>query len=159
MYKYSAGSSGGGGGGGARESERESESVLLGSSMPRGSARQAGNWRRLQKLQEEVHVAQNERAAERVRECRRAKAHMWPALDLIRQIMERDASTREGKRKQVHKMFVACAAGFGATEAPLVTLPQFLSRFCTFGYNWYEVEAPLKRAFVAFDADLDGKKG
>ena len=124
--------------------------------MPQGSACAAGRWRRFQKLQAEVYHSQNKRAADRVAECQRAKANMWPALDKIRSIMERDAKTREQKRTQVHKMFVACAAGFGATEAPLVTLPQFLSRFCTFGYNWWEIEAPLKRAFVAFDADLDG---
>ena len=124
--------------------------------LPSGSACSAGKWRRFQKLQAEVYQAQNQRAAKRVAECRRAKANMWSALDKIRVIMERDADTREQKRKQVHKMFVACAAGFGATEAPLVTLPQLLSRFCTFGYNWWEIEAPLKRAFVAFDADLDG---
>jgi hypothetical protein len=123
--------------------------------MPQGSSRSAGKWRRFQRLQAEVFYAQNKRAADRVEECRRAKSNMWSALDKIRHIMERDAKTREQKRKQVHKMFVACAAGFGATEAPLVTLPQFLSRFCTFGFNWWEIEAPLKRAFVALDADLD----
>ena len=123
---------------------------------PQGSATQAGRWRRYQQLQRDVFFAQNRRATERVAECRRAKANMWSALDKIRHIMERDAHDRESKRKQVHRMFVACAAGFGATEAPLVTLPQFLSRFCTFGYQWHEVETPLKRAFVAFDADLDG---
>ena len=132
------------------------DDILSGAPPPQGSATKAGRWRRFQQLQQDVFLAQNQRAAERVAECRRAKGNMWQALDKIRHIMERDAHDRESKRKQVHRMFVACAAGFGATEAPLVTLPQFLSRFCTFGYLWNEIEAPLKRAFVAFDADLDG---
>jgi hypothetical protein len=126
------------------------------SGLPRGSARAAGRWRRFQTLQNDVFRTQNVRAATRLDECHRAKANLWLAMDKFVDIMKRGAETRAQRREQAHRMFVTMSSGFAGTEDPLITLPQMMSRMCTFGYNWWEVEPIMKRVFVAFDADLDG---
>ena len=134
------------------------DEILSGSEtlVPRGSARAAGRWRRFQKLQTDVYHSQNLRAAQRLEECHKAKANLWPVMDKFVDIMKRGAESNVQKREQAHRMFVALSTGFAGTEDPLITLPQMLSRICTFGYNWWEVEPILKRMFVAFDSDLDG---
>ena len=127
-----------------------------GDNVPRGSAREAGRWRRFQKLQNDVFSAQNARAAKRLEACHRAKANLWLAMDKFVDIMKRGAKTSAQRREQAHRMFVTLSSGFAGTEDPLITLPQMMSRICTFGYNWREVEPIIKRVFVAFDSDLDG---